>query len=156
MQGFLPLFWGFDIGIPRLLGGQDSAKGGEYSHLTVTAFVGVVIAYADDDFICFFGFCPDCKRGQPRSVGALPPFNNTICVYFNAIIDEFVLSYNERTNQTEYKKVLNSIMTSPEREVIVIEYKGRELTLTPDHRVLTKRGYIEAQDLLESDELIVI
>ena len=58
-------------------------------------------------------------------------------------------------NQTEYKRVLNSIMTSPEREVIVIEYKGRELTLTPDHRVLTTRGYIEAQDLLESDELII-
>ena len=71
-------------------------------------------------------------------------------------VGDLVLSYNERTNQTEYKKVLNSIMTSPEREVIVIEYKGRELTLTPDHRVLTKRGYIEAQDLLESDELIVI
>ena len=71
-------------------------------------------------------------------------------------VGDLVLSYNERTNQTEYKRVLNSIMTSPEREVIVIEYKGRELTLTPDHRVLTKRGYIEAQDLLESDELIVI
>ena len=71
-------------------------------------------------------------------------------------VGDLVLSYNEKTNQTEYKRVLNSIMTSPEREVIVIEYKGRELTLTPDHRVLTKRGYIEAQDLLESDELIVI
>ena len=47
-------------------------------------------------------------------------------------------------------------MTSPEREVIVIEYKGRELTLTPDHRVLTKRGYVEAQDLLESDELVIL
>ncbi len=71
-------------------------------------------------------------------------------------VNDFVLSYNEKTNQTEYKRVLNSIMTSPEREVIVIEYKGRELTLTPDHRVLTKRGYVEAQDLLESDELIII
>ena len=71
-------------------------------------------------------------------------------------VNDFVLSYNEKTNQTEYKRVLNSIMTSPEREVIVIEYKGRELTLTPDHRVLTKRGYVEAQDLLESDELVIL
>ena len=71
-------------------------------------------------------------------------------------VNDFVLSYNEKTNQTEYKRVLNSMLTSPEREVIIIEYKGRELTLTPDHRVLTKRGYVEAQDLLESDELIII
>ena len=67
---------------------------------------------------------------------------------------DMVLSYNEETKQTEFKKCLNSIMTSPEREVLEIEYNGKKLVCTPDHRILTKRGYVEAQDLKENDELI--
>ena len=92
LQGFLPLFWGFDIGIPRLLGGQNSAKSGENGHLTVAAFVWVVVAYSYDNFICFFGFYPDCERGQPRSVGALSPFYNAVCIYFNAIVAKFLIA----------------------------------------------------------------
>ena len=67
---------------------------------------------------------------------------------------DMVLSYNEETKQTEFKKCLNSIMTSPEREVLEIEYNGKKLVCTPNHRILTKRGYVEAQDLKENDELI--
>lgn len=67
-----------------------------------------------------------------------------------------VLSYNETTGEVEYKKVLNSIMTSPSREVIKIEYNNREIICTPEHRVLTKRGYVEAQNLEAEDEIIFI
>lgn len=69
---------------------------------------------------------------------------------------DIVLSYNEETKQTEYKKVLNSLMTSPSREVIEIEYNNKKITCTPEHRILTKRGYIEAQYLNTNDEIINI
>lgn len=69
---------------------------------------------------------------------------------------DIVLSYNEKTKQTEYKKVLNSLMTSPSREVIEIEYNNKRITCTPEHRILTKRGYIEAQYLNTNDEIINI
>lgn len=67
-----------------------------------------------------------------------------------------VLTYNIETGEVEYKKVLNSMMTSPKREVLEIEYNGKKIVCTPDHQILTKRGYVEAQFLNEDDELIII
>lgn len=70
-------------------------------------------------------------------------------------VGDEVLSFNEETQEVEVKKVLNSLMTSPSREVIEIEYNGRKIVCTPDHRILTKRGYVEAQYLSSDDELII-
>ena len=70
-------------------------------------------------------------------------------------VGDEVLTFNEGTQEVEVKKVLNSLMTSPSREVIEIEYNGRKIVCTPDHRILTKRGYVEAQYLSSDDELII-
>jgi ribonucleotide reductase alpha subunit len=40
-------------------------------------------------------------------------------------------------------------------ELIDIEYEGHKLTCTPDHKILTTRGWIEAQDLREDDILML-
>lgn len=67
-----------------------------------------------------------------------------------------VLSYNEETNQAEFKKVVASKLTSPSREVLKIKYNGREVVCTPDHKFLTQRGWVEAQFLNTKDEIISI
>ena len=69
--------------------------------------------------------------------------------------NDFVLSYNTKTKEKEFKKVLASQMTHPKRKVIKITYNGKSIICTPDHRFLTQRGYIEAKDLLKTDELIL-
>ena len=72
----------------------------------------------------------------------------------NIKVGDEVLSYNEETNTKEYKKVLNSMLTSPSREVIEIEYNNKKIVCTPDHRILTKRGWVQADKLNESDEIV--
>lgn len=67
-----------------------------------------------------------------------------------------VLSYNAKTKQTEFKKVLASKLTSPSREVLKIKYSGKEVVCTPDHKFLTQRGWVEAQYLNTKDEIISI
>lgn len=67
-----------------------------------------------------------------------------------------VLSYNEKTKQAEFKKVVASKLTSPSREVLKIRYNGREVVCTPDHKFLTQRGWVEAQYLNTKDEIISI
>lgn len=68
-----------------------------------------------------------------------------------------ILSFNEKTQQNEYQKVLNVAMTHPLAEVIKItdDETGKELICTPEHEIYTKnRGYIKAKDLKEDDILI--
>jgi intein/homing endonuclease len=65
-----------------------------------------------------------------------------------------VLSFNEKTLQKEFKEVLGFQKTKSNATVIKIEYSGKELVCTPDHKIFThNRGYVEAQNLLENDVL---
>lgn len=79
---------------------------------------------------------------------------NGKCELKNIKSGDYVLSHNINTGENEYKKVLNSIMTHPSKEVYDIEYNGKVITCTGDHRFLTERGYIRADELLESDKLV--
>ena len=45
-------------------------------------------------------------------------------------------------------------LTNPEAEVFEVEFNGKVVTCTGDHKFLTQRGYIEAQHLLESDTIV--
>lgn len=76
--------------------------------------------------------------------------------YLQAFDDLEVLSYNTKTAKDEYKKVLGVAVTSLDAEVIEIEDEetGTRLTCTPEHKILTARGYIAAKDLVEDDVLI--
>lgn len=67
---------------------------------------------------------------------------------------DLVLSYNQDTKKYEYKEVLAAVLTNPEAEVFEIEYNGKVVICTGDHKFLTQRGYIEAQHLLESDTIV--
>lgn len=68
--------------------------------------------------------------------------------------DDYALSYNEKTNSLEYKKVLAQKYMGKKR-VLKIKYNNNELILTPDHKLLTKnRGWVEAQNLEETDEIV--
>lgn len=67
-----------------------------------------------------------------------------------------VLSYNEKTKKKEFKKVVWGAMTKKTNELIEIEYQGKTVRCTPDHKIFTKRGWVEAQHLVETDELLKI
>jgi intein/homing endonuclease len=59
-----------------------------------------------------------------------------------------VLSYNEASKNVEYKKVLwGSLMSKKAKVVKITLANGKTLKLTPDHKVYTDQGWVEAQDL---------
>lgn len=70
-----------------------------------------------------------------------------------------VLSYNEATNTVELKPVVNWFENTVAEKMIelTIEADNREIKTikcTPNHRFYTKnRGWVEAQDLTEDDDL---
>jgi len=67
----------------------------------------------------------------------------------------YVYSFNELSNEKIYNKILNSHLTNEYAEVIKLTFDGKTLMCTPDHKIYTKnRGYVEAQFLEETDELL--
>lgn len=68
-----------------------------------------------------------------------------------------ILTLNESTGEFEYDEVAWVRMTRENADVITLELEdGKELTLTPDHRVLTERGWVEASQLGIEDVVIEI
>jgi len=68
-----------------------------------------------------------------------------------------VKSYDIETRTDRYEKILNFGQTSPAAEVIEIQdlETGKTIICTPEHMVFTRnRGYVEAAELVESDELV--
>jgi ribonucleoside-diphosphate reductase alpha chain len=69
-----------------------------------------------------------------------------------------VLSYNTETNKEEWKPITAFAETSPKSKVMKItdEETGKNIVVTPEHKVFTKnRGYVMAKDLVETDELVI-
>jgi intein/homing endonuclease len=66
-----------------------------------------------------------------------------------------VLSRNIKLGKDEFKQVTASAMTKQNANLIKItDETGSSIICTPEHKIYTKnRGYIEAQNLLETDEL---
>jgi intein/homing endonuclease len=78
---------------------------------------------------------------------------------FGLEYDIKVLSKNVQTNEISYKSILKAWQTDTNREVIKItdETTGKSLTLTPNHPIWTlNRGWVNAGDLQETDELDII
>ncbi len=67
-----------------------------------------------------------------------------------------VKSYNRKLDKFEAKKAKNPLV-SKDRETLVISTEGRnKLHCTPNHKVLTQRGYVEAANLkIGKDRLIL-
>lgn len=68
-----------------------------------------------------------------------------------------VWSYNTQTGQAELKPFKDCRMTQEQAQLFEIEMQdGRTIRCTGDHAILTKRGYVQAQYLTVSDEIIDI
>jgi ribonucleoside-diphosphate reductase alpha chain len=68
----------------------------------------------------------------------------------------FVKSLDTESESIEYQLVTNGAIMSLESDVIEIEdsESGKKIICTPDHQIFTKnRGYVRAEDLVESDIL---
>ena len=82
-----------------------------------------------------------------------------VVTLFNEKIDLKVLSKNTETGEISYKQITNAAQTDTDREVIKIsdETSGKSITVTPNHPVWTlNRGWVEAGNLLETDELDLV
>jgi len=69
----------------------------------------------------------------------------------------YTLSYNLNTKKNEYKLITDYGMTDDFSEVYEIEdvESGKKLKCTANHKLLTNRGWVEAKDLVEDDELVI-
>lgn len=64
-----------------------------------------------------------------------------------------VLSYNEKTNAWEYKKVLRWL-DQGERPVYIIETSSRTIRCTGNHLIRTDKGWIAAKDVNEKTKIL--
>jgi len=67
------------------------------------------------------------------------------------------LSYNTNTGEKEYKQILWADKTRENAEMVkIILDDGKTVRCTPDHKIYTtNRGYVEAKDLTENDDLVI-
>ena len=65
-----------------------------------------------------------------------------------------VLSFNVETGSPEIATI-EETMSRQAPEVLVIETEAGELRITPEHPVWTKRGWVNAGDLTEEDEVMI-
>jgi len=62
--------------------------------------------------------------------------------------DAKVLSFNEATQLSEFKSVSWGDMTRKNAKLLKIRTKdGKSVTLTPDHKVFTDHGWMQASEL---------
>ena len=76
----------------------------------------------------------------------------------DAVVGDKVYSRNIKTGKNEFKNINASLKTREGAKVMRITdmETGNSIVCTPDHRVYTKnRGYVEAKDLLETDQLLI-
>ena len=71
------------------------------------------------------------------------------------VVGEEILTWNESLHSFE-KKIVDDVWVTGVRECIEIELEnGQKVVCTPEHRILThNRGWVEAQDLNENDEIV--
>lgn len=70
-----------------------------------------------------------------------------------------VLSYNIKTGQSEFKKVLAAAQTNSSAKVLRITdtVSGKQIVCTPDHQIWTEnRGYVPAGKLTSEDKLLIL
>jgi ribonucleoside-diphosphate reductase alpha chain len=85
------------------------------------------------------------------------PIKNLVDICQTNLIGPFVLTLNEDTNQLEWNRITDGILTKKSKTLIELEYNGKVIRCTPDHKIYTtNRGWVEAQNLDEMDELVEI
>lgn len=78
-------------------------------------------------------------------------------LFQNSTNPPMVKTMNKETGAIEWKALEGAMLTRKNAELIEIETDcGQVLRCTPDHEIWTKnRGYVEAKDLLETDDLVI-
>lgn len=73
-----------------------------------------------------------------------------------------ILSYNHKTNEFEFKPILNHFKNKVQEELIELEILGEDnkihkINCTRNHKVYTEnRGYVEAELLTENDKILIV
>ena len=70
----------------------------------------------------------------------------------------YVKSFNENMQSIEYRKVVDWHLNFHFGDLIelkvLIEGQIKTIRVTPDHKIMTQRGWVEAQNLIETDEIV--
>lgn len=89
-------------------------------------------------------------KGEIKMVELVDRFSNG--EKFNA------LSYSEDKNIFEFKEITNAALTRKNTMILKFEFKTDDKTYsikcTPDHKILTTEGYVEAKDISYDDDII--
>lgn len=76
-------------------------------------------------------------------------------ILFKQNQDILILSFNENEKKLSFEKVLFSDITRKDAKLMKIKLKnGKIIKLTPDHKVFTENGWIEAQNLSLKDKIL--
>lgn len=88
------------------------------------------------------------------------------CLLGSTLIDEVALkdievgsfqkSVNIETGEIEMQPVLNVFKNPLTENLIKIKCNGKEIICTESHKIFTRRGWVEAKNILSSDELQVV
>ena len=60
-------------------------------------------------------------------------------------VNDYVLSFNVNTQKYEYKKVKRVLDNGKKELLLLVLENGQRLRCTPDHKLYTSKGYVEAQ-----------
>lgn len=68
-----------------------------------------------------------------------------------------VKTYDDKSKSVKFSEITNAVLTKYVTELIEIEdSSGKIVKCTPDHKIFTQnRGWVEAQNLIETDELMI-
>ena len=72
------------------------------------------------------------------------------------VVGTFKKSYNFASGKYEYKKVVKVHKNKLRSNLIKIKCNGKEIVCTEEHEIFTKRGWVEARNLIPTDELQVV
>lgn len=98
------------------------------------------------DVGCKFCLLPDAKLIEEKQLKNISDVK----------VGNKVLSYNTEKGVAEFKNVSRLFERDYIGDLIVIETaSGKILKLTPNHKIFTQRGYVRADELLNSDELLI-
>lgn len=67
---------------------------------------------------------------------------------------DFVKTFNEKTKQLEYKRVLKLIKKERKEDLVCVSIGNRNIICTENHLFLTKKGWTKAKDLSSMDMVL--
>lgn len=94
-------------------------------------------------------------HGCLGNLTAIHMSDGTIKPIQSVMVGDMVMSFNHRTGDFEPKRVTNKFVRSPALKWMELRLSnGSTLVCTTDHKIATDRGYIAAENLSPTDELL--